>query len=165
MTLITPDFGIIFWQTITFFTVLLILSKYAWKPILAILKQREEAVAHAVGQIAESQKLMKQATCDKTRLLGEAHLERERIIGEALEAQKGIINQARQEALALKEQLLTQARVEISREEQRALEMVKKNMGLLAIQMAEKLLIKELSLDRSQLELIERLAVGESQPS
>ncbi|WP_339044232.1 F0F1 ATP synthase subunit B [Cardinium endosymbiont of Tipula unca] len=161
--MITPNFGIIFWQTITFFTVLVVLSRYAWRPILGILKQREEAIAHAVEQIAESQELMQQATYEKAKLLGDAHLKREQIIGEALEAQKGIMHQAHQEALAFKEQLLTQARVEIAREEAHAIEMVKKNMGSLAIQMAEKLLIKELSRDRSHLELIERLTAGESQ--
>ncbi|TDG95368.1 F0F1 ATP synthase subunit B [Cardinium endosymbiont of Culicoides punctatus] len=165
MDLITPGLGIIFWQTITFFAVLLVLSKYAWKPILEILKQREDAIAHAIGQIALSEALIKQVVSDKDKLLEEANLERERIIGEALVEKKHIMHQTNQEALKLKEHLLAETRVEISKEEKRALESIKKNMGMLAIQMAEKLLIKELSRNESQLELIERLTVSKSQSS
>lgn len=164
MTLITPDFGIIFWQTITFLVVLFVLSKYAWKPILAIVQAREDAVAHAIDKITEAKALMKQVKDDRSKLIEEAHLERERIVGEALAAQRIIIDQAHQEALAVRERLLTEARVEITREEARALEAVRAHIGSLVVQIAEKLLVKELSQDPSQWELIERLMASE-QPS
>ncbi|WP_419241264.1 F0F1 ATP synthase subunit B [Cardinium endosymbiont of Nabis limbatus] len=156
MTLITPDFGIIFWQTTTFLVVLLLLSKFAWKPILEIVQAREHAVAGAIDKISAAQILIKQIEDDRARLIGEAHIERERIIGEVLTTQREIIAQAHQEGLAIKEQLLTQARVEITREEARALETARANIGSLVIQVAEKLLVKELSQDASQWELIEQ---------
>lgn len=162
MTLITPDFGIIFWQTTTFLVVLFVLSKFAWGPILEIVKAREDAVAHAVDKIDAAQVLIKQVEDDRAKLIGEAHLERERIIGEALAAQKKIIDQAHQEGLVVREQLLTQARIEISREEERALEVVRANIGSLVVQVAENLLVKELSQDASQWELIERLMANEN---
>ncbi|MGI2299389.1 F0F1 ATP synthase subunit B [Candidatus Cardinium hertigii] len=161
MTLITPDFGIIFWQTITFLVVLLVLSKFAWRPILAILKAREDAVAHAVYKITEAKVLTKQLEDDRTKLMEEAHLERERIIGEALVTQRAIIDQAHREALVVKERLLAEAKVAITREEERALETVKANVGLLVVQIAEKLLVKELSQDPSQWALIERLMANQ----
>lgn len=164
MTLITPDFGIIFWQTITFLVVLFVLSKYAWKPILAIVQAREDAVAHAIDKITEAKALMKQVKDDQSKLIEEAHLERERIVGDALAAQRIIIDQAHLEALAVRERLLTEARVEITREEARALEAVRAHLGSLVVQIAEKLLVKELSQDSSQQELIERLMASE-QPS
>ncbi|CCM10478.1 ATP synthase subunit b [Cardinium endosymbiont cEper1 of Encarsia pergandiella] len=157
MTLITPDFGIIFWQTITFLVVLLVLSKFAWRPILEILKAREDAVAHAVYKITEAKVLIKQLEEDRAKLIEEAHLERARIVGEALVTQRAIIDQAHQEALVLKERLLAEAKVAITREEERALETVKANVGSLVVQITEKLLVKELSQDSSQWALIERL--------
>lgn len=165
MTLITPDFGILFWQSLTFLTVLLVLSKFAWKPILSILKERENTIAYAIDQVAQAQALMDQVTYDRTKLLQEANLKYEHIIEEALETQRKIVSQAHQEALEMKEHLLVQARIEMAKEEERALETLKSNMGVLAVQIAEKLLIKELSQDQAQLELIERLTTGESQSS
>ncbi|AXI24395.1 B subunit [Cardinium endosymbiont of Sogatella furcifera] len=156
MTLITPDFGIIFWQTTTFLVVLLVLSKFAWRPILEVVKAREDAVAHAIDTITEAQTCMKQVEDDRARLIGEAELERARIIDAALATQREIIDQAHQEGLAVKEQLVTQAKLEITREEARALETVKAHVGSLVVQVAEKLLVKELSQDASQWELIEQ---------
>lgn len=162
MTLITPDFGIIFWQTITFLVVLLVLSKFAWRPILEIVKAREHTVANAIDKITQAQALIKQVEDDRARLIGEAHLERERIIGQALATKQDIIDQAHQEGLTVKENLLTQARIEITKEEARALEAVRAHLGSLVVQVAEKLLVKELSQDPSQWELIERLTVSEN---
>jgi len=161
MTLITPDFGIIFWQTITFLVVLLVLSKFAWRPILEILKAREDAVAHAVYKITEAKVLIKQLEEDRAKLMEEARLERARILGEALVTQQAIIDQAHQEALVVKERLLAEAKVAITREEERALEAVKANVGSLVVQITEKLLVKELSQDPSQWALIERLMANE----
>ncbi|MGI2298587.1 F0F1 ATP synthase subunit B [Candidatus Cardinium hertigii] len=161
MTLITPDFGIIFWQTITFLVVLLVLSKFAWRPILEILKTREDAVAQAVYKITEAKVLIKQLEDDRAKLMEETRLERARIIAEALVAQQTIIDQAHQEALVVKERLLAEAKIAISREEERALETVKANVGALVVQIAEKLLVKELSQDPSQWALIERLMANE----
>ncbi len=162
MTLITPDFGIIFWQTITFLIVLLVLYKFAWGPILAIIQAREHAVADAIDKITQAQGLVKQVEDDRTRLIAEARLERERIINEALAIQQKIIDQAHHEGSALKEHLLTEARIEINREEARALEAVRGNTGSLILQVAEKLLVKELSQDPSQWALIERLMASKA---
>lgn len=162
MTLITPDFGIIFWQTTTFLVVLLVLSKFAWRPILEVVKTREDAVAHAIDKITEAQKCIQQIEDDRTRLIGEAHVERERIIDAALATQREIINQAHQEGLAVKAHLVTQAKIEITREEARALAAVKANIGALVVQTAEKLLVKELSQNASQWELIEQLTENPS---
>jgi len=162
MTLITPDLGIIFWQTITFLVVLMVLAKFAWTPILAILKERETSIEQALSQITEAKELMYQATSRKNDLLNEANLESERIVTEALKVQKEIIAQAHQEGLKLQEALLSRARLEISKEEARSLEVVKTHVSSLAVQMAEKLLIKELSQDSAQVKFLKRLEVADS---
>ncbi|MBX9889957.1 MAG: F0F1 ATP synthase subunit B [Amoebophilaceae bacterium] len=163
MTLVTPDLGIIFWQTITFLVVLLILSKYAWHPILSALKERENLIAHGLHQVVEAKELMEKATCHRDALLGQANVTCERMVNEALKAQKKIIDQARSEGVKVKEELLAQAKVEISREEARSFQTLKANLGLLAVQMAEQLLVKELSQEKAQLELLKRLTVVEKQ--
>ena len=157
MNLITPDLGILFWQTITLLTVLVVLTKFGWKPILSKLKERETAIADAVAQIAEAHTLMEQVYTDRTKLANEIKMERERIISEALHTQQEIIEQARQEGLKTKEKLILQAKLEISKEEERALETLKANVGMLAVQLAEKLLDKELAQTPAQWELLDRL--------
>jgi F-type H+-transporting ATPase subunit b len=157
MNLITPDIGILFWQTVTLLAVLVVLAKFGWKPILSKLKERETAVAHAVAQIAEAHTLMEQVYTDRTKLINEVQMERERIISEALRTQQEIIEQARQEGLKTKEKLILQAKLEISKEQERALETLKANVGMLAVQLAEKLLDKELEQTPAQWELLDRL--------
>ncbi|MDD9139673.1 MAG: F0F1 ATP synthase subunit B [Candidatus Cardinium sp.] len=161
--LITPDFGVLFWQTITLLTVLWVLAKFAWKPIIGVLQAREEAVAHSISQISAAQTSMAQATVEREQLLEEANLERERIINESLETKQKIIEQARQEGITLKEQLLAEAKLALEREKKRVLEEAKSHIGLLSIQIAEKLLCSELRKDQEQLALIERFITGEKQ--
>lgn len=161
MTLITPDFGIIFWQTTTFLVVLFLLSKFAWKPILAIVHTRENEVSGAIDTINQAQLLMKQLAHDRAKVIEQVHLEREHIISEALVMKHTIIEQAHQEASALKDDLLKQAKTQITREQERAFEAVKANIGGLVVEVAEKLLIKELSQEVAQLAFIERLMVSE----
>lgn len=161
MEIITPAFGILFWQTITFLIVLWILSKFAWRPILGMIKGRERTIALAIDQIAEGRASMEQVLRERERASKEIKLERERIINEALKIKQQIIEHAHQESLALREHLLAQAKIEISLEEERAFKAIKENMGLLALHLAEKLLLKELSHDSSQLEFIDRLIANE----
>ena len=65
MNIITPDFGILFWQTITFLVTLCVLSKYAWRPIMDALKQREEAIEDSINKISESQTIVQRANEEK----------------------------------------------------------------------------------------------------
>ena len=162
MNVLTPDFGIIFWQTLTFLTVLWILSKYAWQPILTAMRIRENAIAQAIHQIAEAKALIEKANTDRATLLKEAKLEREQILTIALETQREIIDRAHKDGLQIKAHLLTESKVEIAKQEAQSLEAVSAKIRLIAIQMAEQLLIKELSQDQSQLEFLERLTTHES---
>lgn len=157
MNIVTPDIGVIFWQSLTFLMVLGILSKYAWKPILKIIREREEGVAHALYQISQAEALIKETRNERIKLLEEVALERERIITEALDAKREIIKRAHQEAAANQANILEQTRREIAQEAERTTEMLKRNLGLLAIQTAEKLLLKELSQHQAQIEFMERL--------
>lgn len=162
MSIITPDFGILFWQTITFLTTLFVLSKYAWQPILDILKKREETVKRAVNHITEAQELIQQASHEKAKLIDQANLEREKIIDEALKTQQEILEHARQEGVKIKDLLLIEAKKEIKKEEQRAQSAIIKSAGVLAIQIAEKILMKELNQEKAQIELLNHLKLNSS---
>lgn len=157
MTLVTPELGIIFWQTLIVLAAWGILSRFAWQPILAALKKRETETAHAVQQIAQAEVLMQQVNQSQEKLLEEAYLERDRIIDEALTMQKSMIAQARQEGLKAKQALLDQAQVAIASEEARALRNVRAKVGGLSIQIAEKLIYKTLRDEQAQLDLINQM--------
>lgn len=157
MDLITPDIGVLFWQTVTLLAVLVVLGRFGWGPVLSKIKEREAAVTRAVAQITEAHTLMEQVHVDRTKFERELQLERERIASEAVQAQKQLVEQARQEGLQVKEKLLLQAQRDIAQEEARALEALKTHVGLLAVQLAEKLLSKELAQNEAQWELLDRL--------
>ena len=98
MELIQPAFGLIFWQTITFLVVLLILSKYGWKPILSIIKEREYLIQKAISQAKEAQQLTTSAQEAQQKILKEVDEKRDSIIAEAMAEKIAILADADKEA-------------------------------------------------------------------
>ena len=98
MDLITPGFGLVFWTAITFLFLLLILRKFAWKPILGAVSDREEGIKKALASAENARKEMENLTADNERILKEARLEREAMLKEARELKEKMIANAETEA-------------------------------------------------------------------
>mmetsp|Transcript_22513 Transcript_22513/g.51921 ORF Transcript_22513/g.51921 Transcript_22513/m.51921 type:complete len:164 (-) Transcript_22513:5286-5777(-) len=156
MDLITPDFGLIFWQTVTLLVVLLILSKFAWRPILNTIQNREESIEEALQAAEEAKRMMVQVQKDKDTLLTTAQAERARIIEEAMRAQRSIIEEAKIVADNERKEMMQQARVLLEKEKEAARGVLKNEMATLAVQIAEKLLQSELQ-QHTQEKLVQRL--------
>ncbi|GGK83702.1 F0F1 ATP synthase subunit B [Rufibacter glacialis] len=153
--LVTPSFGLLFWQVVTFLVVLLLLSKFAWKPIMAALREREENIDAALS-MAEKAKLEMQALkADNERLLNEARAERERILKEATEAANHLVESARAKATEEGQRMIEQARVSIVNEKKAALTEVKNLAATLSIDIAEKLIRRELQDEQAQRALVQ----------
>lgn len=157
MNLITPDFGLIFWQTVTLLIVLFILGKFAWKPILHTIQERERSVEEALEAAAAARKVVAQVQVDQERLLEKTNLEREKIIAEAVATKNAILEEAKVEAQRLNQKLLEQARIVIEEEKDAALATLKSEVVALSVKIAEKLLEKELKPRNKQKELVNSL--------
>lgn len=144
MELVTPGIGLIFWQTITFVIVLFLLSKFAWKPIMASLREREQSIESALS-MAERAKLEMQALkADNEKLLQEARMERDRILKEAVDNGRAIIEDAKAKATAESNRVFAQAKEEIENQKKSALAEVKNVAATVSIEIAERILKHEL---------------------
>src|SRR5688572_24189722 len=145
MDLVTPGIGLIFWQTLTFLVVLFLLSKFAWKPIMSSLREREESIETALSQAEKARLEMQSLMANNEKLLAEARVERDRILREAQEAGNQMIEQAKEKSTAEGNRMIAHAREAINMEKQAALTEVQNLVGSLSINIAEKLLRRELS--------------------
>ena len=150
MELITPGFGLIFWQTIIFLLLFLILKKFAWKPILDSLKIREDSIEEALSSAEKARSEMAQLKADNEKLLDEARAERNKILKDATAVANNIKEEAKAESIKISDKMLEDATAVIRNEKQSALTEVKDLVASLSINIAEKILRKNLSDDKEQ---------------
>jgi len=161
MDLITPEFGLVFWTAITFLFLLLILRKFAWKPILGAVSEREEGIKDALASAENARKEMENLTADNERILKEARLEREVMLKEAREIKTKMIADAKDEAQEQANKMIAQAQMAIESEKKSAMAELKNHVAGLSIEIAEKVVRQELSDKGRQLELVESM-LGEA---
>ena len=148
--------GLFFWQTLLFVILIFVLKKYAWKPILSAVEEREEGIKNALDSAEKAKEEMKSLNADNERILHEAKLERDGLLKEAREMKEKIINEAKESANKDAEKILKTAREQIRNEKLKAITELKNEVANLSIEMAEKILKSELSDKKAQSEMIER---------
>lgn len=144
MELLTPNLGLIVWTTLVFVVVLYILSKFAWKPIMGAIRQREESIESALKSAEKAKEEMAALTSDNEKLLAEAREERSKILKEAKEVKESIISEARDTAKKEASKILEDNLREIDLKKQAAIEEIKNQTGQLALDIAEKLIEEKL---------------------
>lgn len=154
MNLITPDFGLFFWQTITFAIVLFVLGKFAWGPIMSSLKEREDSIAEALESAAKAKTEMATLKAANEALLQEARLERDKMLRDAQTVANNLLNEAKDKALKEGNLLMENARKGIETEKNAALAEVKNYAVNIALEVAEKILKKELKDNDAQKALV-----------
>jgi F-type H+-transporting ATPase subunit b len=157
MDLITPEFGLVFWTLITFLVLLFILKKFAWKPILGAVNEREEGIKDALASAAEARKEMENLQADNGRILKEARAEREALLKEARELKNKMIDDAKQDAKSEASKLVAQARAAIEAEKKAAIADLKSQVAQISISIAEKVVRQELSNLDKQEKLVESM--------
>jgi F-type H+-transporting ATPase subunit b len=150
MKLVTPDFGLVIWMTLTFLTVLFLLSKFAWKPILKMISEREKTIEDALLSAEKAKLEMARMTASNESLLREAQAERDAMLKLARETKDQIIHEARTRATVEGERLISIAREAINNEKLAAVTELKNQVAQLSLQVAEKLVKHELSSDEKQ---------------
>ena len=161
MDLITPEFGLVFWTLITFLILLFILRKFAWKPILGAVSDREEGIKDALASAEKARREMENPTADNERILQEARAEREAMLKDARDMKNKMITDAKEEAQEQANKMIEQAQAAIESEKKAAMAELKSHVAGLSIDIAEKVVRKELSNKGSQEKLVEEM-LGEA---
>jgi len=155
MDLVTPGLGLIFWQTVLFLIILFLLGKFAWKPILSALGDREKAIESALESAKKAKLEMENLKSENEKLLQEARVERDKILKGAQDAANSIVEEAKLKATAESNRIVENAKASINTEKQAALTEVRNIAGTLSIEIAEKLLHRELQDKKAQNDLVE----------
>lgn len=155
MELLTPGTGLIIWQTIIFLGLFFLLAKFAWKPILSSLKEREQSITEALSTAEKARQEISLLKSDNEKLLKEAREERDRILREAREVANRLKDEAHADAKKTSDKIVEEARAAINIEKQAALKEVKIQVAMFSLQVAEKLMKKSLANDKAQKELVE----------
>lgn len=154
--LLTPDPGLVFWTSLVFVLLLVILSRFAWKPIMQGLRERETSIEDALNQARKAREEMQQLQAQNEQILKEARQEREHMLREAKETQDRVIAEARQKAQAEANRILEDARGMIEKEREAAFEAAKKEISIIAVEIAQKILTQELSTKEANEDLVNR---------
>ncbi|GAB1308309.1 F0F1 ATP synthase subunit B [Urechidicola sp. KH5] len=149
--------GLFFWQLLLFVGLVLLLKKYAWKPILNAVSEREEGIKNALESAENAREEMQQLQADNDRILKEARAERDAMMKDARQMKDTIIAEAKEEASAEASKIITQAQATIQAEKQAAIADLKGQVAEISIEIAEKVVKKELANDKDQAALVEQL--------
>ena len=157
MELVTPELGLFFWMVVSFSIVAFLLGKFAWKPILNALKEREESIDDALQSAEKAREEMTHLKAGNEQIIKEAKLQREKLIAEAREIKNKIIEEATALADNETKKIIENAKTTIQNEKKVAITEIKNQISLLSVEIAEKLIKQELSKDKKQEDLINNL--------
>lgn len=157
MDLLTPDLGLLFWQLVIFGALFFILSKFAWKPITASLKERDTNIQSALDMAEQTRREMTALKADNDKLLAQARSEREIILRGAKEAADKLLADTQKKAQAEGQRILEQARESMQNERVKMVADMKKEVVTLSIEVAEKVLRRELADKTAQEKLVQDL--------
>lgn len=150
MSLLTPHLGFFVWTIVAFVAVLLLLKKFAWKPILKSLNERESNIANSIAAAEKVKAEMAQMKSENEALLAKAREERAQMLKEARETKDKIINEAKDQAKVEANKIVVEAQAAIETQKMAAITEVKNQIGKLVIEVSEKVLRRELGNKDSQ---------------
>lgn len=157
MSLITPDFGLLFWMTIVFLIVLGILSKFGFKAIVKMVNDRKDYIDSSLQKAHEANEKLANIKVESDALLQEARERQAQILKEAAATRDAIVEKAQDKAHEETNRLLTEAKVEIENQKQAAVSDIRKQVATLSVEIAEKILREKLGDEKTQMDLIGRM--------
>jgi len=157
MELVQPGIGLIFWMTLSFAILLWVLAKFAWKPIIKALHERESTIDDALNAANKAKEEMKELKFSNEQLLKDAKEERDAILRAGRKVRDTIIEKAKNKANEEANRIVESAKERIENEKMAATTDLKNQLASLSIEIAEKILNKELSNDNKQEEFVNEL--------
>jgi len=149
--------GLFFWQTIIFVALILLLKKFAWKPILDSVNEREQGIKDALLSAEKAREEMASLQSDNELTLKKARAERDALLKEAREIKQKVIDDAKTEAKIEAKKIITQAKEAIQNEKNSAIVDLKNQVADLSVDIAEKVLQSKMSEDKAQMSLVKEL--------
>lgn len=157
MSLITPDFGLLFWMTVIFAVVFFILAKFGFPVITSMVEKRSDRIEESLRKADEAEKAVAEMETRREQIISEAKAEEAKILREASATSDSIVSNAKDKAREEAAKVLEQARLEISAEKESALRDIRRLVAALSVNVAEKVLREDLGEDKKQEAYLERL--------
>ena len=157
MDLLLPEYGLLIFQTIAFLLLMFLLTKFAWKPVLAAIKEREQSIDDALNKAELAKQEMARLTSQNEELMKQARVERDEILKEAKVLKDSIVNEAKTSAQTEGAKLIEKARIEIENQKKAALAELKEQVSSLSIDIAERVLRSQLDDKAKQQDLVANL--------
>lgn len=157
MSLLTPDFGLVFWMLFCFLIVLFILGKYGWPVIIGMINKRGDYIEESLKAAHEANEKLQNIKAEGEKILSEAKGEQINILKEAAKMKEQIIGDAKDKAQVEAEKIIENAKAAILKEKENAIKDIRAQVAELSIGIAEKVLRRELADERSQTEMINTL--------
>lgn len=157
MSLVTPDSGLLFWMVIIFGLLFFLLAKFGFPIITSMVEKRDSAIGKSLKDAKEVEAKMSALVEEHSKMVEEARKEQSAIMKEATEAKKALVEQAKVEAREEADKILADARIRIAAEKESALRDVRREVALLSVSIAEKILRKDLSSEEAGAEFISKM--------
>ncbi len=157
MELIKPDLGLLIWMLLSFGIVVYVLTKFAWRPILAALKQRERSISKSLLSAQRAREEMAKIEFGNEKITQLAKIERDNLLREAKETKEKIIEEARELAKLEANKIIQEARQGVENEKNQVINEIKNQIAALSVDIAEKILKQQLGEESKQKELIDEL--------
>ena len=157
MELLTPDFGTFFWMLVSFIIVLVILAKFGFPALVNMVNERKQYIDDSLKSAREANEKLSHIKEESESILVEARKEQARILKEAMDTRNKIVNEAKDKAKAEGGRLLEEARKQIQKEKDDTIRDIRKQVAELSVEVAEKVLRKQLSSEVEQNGMIERM--------
>ena len=157
MSLITPDFGLLFWMAIVFLVVLGILWKFGFPVIVNMVNNRNAYIDESLRKAHEANEKLANIKAESEVLLQEAREKQAQILKEAAATRDAIVQKAQDKAHEEGNRLLSEAKIEIENQKRAAISDIRKQVATLSVEIAEKILREKLSSDKTQMDLIDRM--------
>ncbi len=157
MSLLIPDSGLLFWMLVVFGIVFFVLAKYGWPIITRMIDERKQYIDDSLAAAQAANEKLAHIQEESALLLKQAREEQARILAEAVDMRNRMVDQAKAEATAEGQKILEETKRQIEIEKEDAFRDIRRQVGLLSVEIAEKVLRKTLNNDKEQMEMIDRM--------
>ena len=155
--ILTPDLGLLFWMLLAFAVVFFVLAKYGFPAIINMVDEQKKYIDDSLKKAHEASERLENIKQESEAILQDAREKQAQILREAAESRDAIVEQAQVKAREEGARLLDDARVAIEQEKKAAIADIRKQVATLSVEVAEKILRRNLSGDQAQMDLIERM--------
>ena len=156
-SILTPDLGLLFWMLLAFLVVFWVLAKYGFPAIVNMVDERNKFIDESLRKAHEAQERLANIEKEGESILQEAREKQAQILKEAAQTRDAIVEQAQEKARAEGARLMDEAKTAIEQEKKAAIADIRKQVAELSVDIAEKVLRKNLKDDKSQMDLIDRM--------